>query len=654
MDTQPTNQTLSAQEIPFPNGNRAHMVVAPPAGSDVSGILRALDIQPPSALIIISGGADGLDTAMQDNPELRSRLIQLFSRGIARAASDVKALILDGGTQSGAMQLMGQGVADRGRKSSLLGVAPAGKVTYPGGPQEGSIPDGAPLDPNHSHFVLVDSREWGGETDPMFSLAEAVASKPTVQAKPSVGQAARAVPSAWPVKSAVTVLVNGNTQGISKNEVLHSVRHGWPVIVIEDSGGLADDIAKLLKEPPPFIQDPALAEIIDDGDLRLFGLDGSVAAIRKLITRQFGRDETLELAWRRFGKYDAHALRHQADFDRLRIWILRLGVLTTFMVVLKSALATPGWVDSLAFFSASTRAWLNSAVAWLDAALYYVVLLLPILTSFVLAIEARLNPGNKWVLLRNSAESIKRAIFKYRTRPVVYSRPATPAGAGSAQTPAPSDQQQEQATREAELARSVEFISQQLVQSDVNTSSLWAYDGPLPPKDAAAEADDGFSFLTPDLYIAMRLDDQLDFFQKRTISKEKELRKYQVLTLAAGAVGTFLAAVGLELWVAVTTALATAFIAFLQYRQTEHTLLQYTQTSTNLENVKAWWTALSAQEQADRKNVDKLVETTERILESEHRGWIQQMQDALAQLWGEQVESESRQEPGQGTSLRQG
>jgi hypothetical protein len=654
MDTQPTNQTLSAQEIPFPNGNRAYMVVAPPAGSDGSGILQALDIQPPPALIIISGGAGSLDTAMQDNPELRSRLIQLFSRGIARAALDVKALILDGGTQSGVMQLMGQGVADRGRKLSLLGVVPAGKVTYPGGPQEGSIPDGAPLDPNHSHFVLMDSLEWGGETDTMFSLAETLASKPTAQAKPSVGQAAEAVPSVWPGKSAVTVLVNGGTQGISKNEVLQSVRHGWPVIVIEGSGGLADDIAKLLKEPPPFIQDSALAEIIDDGDLRLFGLDGSVAALRKLITRQFGRDETLELAWRRFGKYDAHAQRHQKEFNRLRIWILCLGVLTTFMVVLKSALATPGWVDSLTVLSAPARAWLNSAVAWLDDALYYVVLLLPILTSFFLAIETRLNPGNKWVLLRNSAESIKQAIFKYRTRPVLDSRPATPAGAGSAQIPAPSDQQQEQATREAELARSIEFISQQLVQSDVNTSSLWAYDGQLPPKYAAAEADDGFSFLTPDLYIAMRLDDQLDFFQDRTISKEKELRKYQILILAAGAVGTFLAAVGLQLWVAVTTALATAFIGFLQYRQTENTLLQYTQTSTNLENVKAWWTALSAQEQADRKNVDKLVETTERILESEHRGWIQQMQDALAQLRGEQAESESGQEPGQGTSLRQG
>jgi hypothetical protein len=53
-------------------------------------------------------------------------------------------------------------------------VAPGGKVTYPGEPPEGSIEDGAPLDPEHSHFVLVESEEWGGETKMMFELASAL------------------------------------------------------------------------------------------------------------------------------------------------------------------------------------------------------------------------------------------------------------------------------------------------------------------------------------------------------------------------------------------------------------------------------------------------------------------------------------------------
>ncbi len=221
MDMQQISQGESKKEIFFSNGNRAQLV-APSAGTKTADILETLGIQQPKAVIIVTGGAGGLDKDMESNEELRSRLIQLFSRGIARAAVDADALIIDGGTQSGVMALMGQGVADRGRKS-MLGVAPAGKVTYPGGPAEGSIEDGGPLDPNHSHFVLVEGDEWGDETDTMFELAAALG-------------------EGIPV---VTVLVHGRTDGIAKDEALHSVRHGWPIIVVEGSCRLADEIAKL-------------------------------------------------------------------------------------------------------------------------------------------------------------------------------------------------------------------------------------------------------------------------------------------------------------------------------------------------------------------------------------------------------------------------
>ena len=141
----------------------------------------------------------------------------------------------------------------------------------------------------------------------------------------------------------------------------------------------------------------------------------------------------------------------------------------------------------------------------------------------------------------------------------------------------------------------------------------------------------------------MRLDDQLAFYQDRTGSKERELRKYQIAILVAGGVGTFLAAVGLDLWVALTTALAAAFTTYLQYRQTENTLMQYNQTATNLMNVKGWWTALTAEQQAEQRNVDRLVEVTERILETETYGWVQQMQDALAELRGEEPKAVKEQ-----------
>lgn len=105
-----------------------------------------------------------------------------------------------------------------------LGVCPAGLVTRPGGPPPASAAAAAsssPLEPHHSHFVLVPASEWGGETSTMFAVAGAVAS--------------RRVPT-------VALLANGG--GISKKEVRAAVRAKLPVIVIEGSGRLADQIAR--------------------------------------------------------------------------------------------------------------------------------------------------------------------------------------------------------------------------------------------------------------------------------------------------------------------------------------------------------------------------------------------------------------------------
>jgi hypothetical protein len=92
-----------------------------------------------------------------------------------------------------------------------------------------------------------------------------------------------------------------------------------------------------------------------------------------------------------------------------------------------------------------------------------------------------------------------------------------------------------------------------------------------------------------------------------------------------GGAGTFLAAVRAELWVALTAAIVTALGAYLHYRQTENTLVRYNTTASNLESVAMWWTSLSPDQQAMPENVKRLVETTEKILESESVGWLAQM-----------------------------
>src|SRR5580765_869486 len=262
------DETIQPQEIVFPNNNGAKLVTAS-RGTPMAALIKSLGISQPKNLILLIGGADKLDE------KLTSRLTQLFSRGIARAAADAEALTIDGGTQAGVMQIMGQSIADRGRKSSLLGVAPAGKVTYPGGPTIAGN-DSAPLDPNHSHFVLVDGKEWGSETETLFEVA-----------------AAFDVP-------VLAILVNGGA--IAKDELLQSVRRSWPVIVIKGSGRLADEVAALKEQPAP-IEDPVLAEIVEEGDLRIFPINGALEDFERMLFSQSPNIKLLHDAWQRFATY---------------------------------------------------------------------------------------------------------------------------------------------------------------------------------------------------------------------------------------------------------------------------------------------------------------------------------------------------------------
>ena len=544
----------------------------------MAGIIESLGISQPKNLILLIGGADKLDE------KLTARLTQLFSRGIARAAADAEALIIDGGTQAGVMQIMGQSIADRGRKSSLLGVAPAEKVSYPGGPPVAGS-DSALLDPNHSHFVLVDGSEWGSETETLFELT-ATFNLPVL-----------------------AILVNGGA--IAKDELLQSVRRNWPVIVIEGSGRLADQVAGLKNEPSQ-IEDPALAEIVEEGDLRIFPITGALEDFERMLFSQSPNIKLLHDTWQRFATYDANAGRLQNGFKNFQFWILVLGLIAVFLVVFQK--------QGLELVRGQPV--LENALDWIR----YPIIVIPIVTAILLAYYNKFRPANKWILLRGSAEAIKREIYCYRSRTGDYSKDRLTTN-----------------SRDDVLQERLEPISRRLMQTDVNHGALTPYSGALPPKEVAQQNDDGFSFLTPERYIELRLEDQLDYYSNKTPKLEKQIKRMQVAILVAGGAGTLLAAVHAELWVALTTALATALTTSLTSRQLEETLVRYNQSAADLANISDWWTKLSPAAKRNPKNIDQLVEVTEKVLETELSGWVQRMENALEQLKAEEEKSE---EPG--------
>ena len=241
---------MEKQEIRFPGGNTAQAVLAS-TQAHVDNLARTLDLPYFKAVILLAGGA-----AFMQQPS-GAGLQALFTEGLAAAAAALDAMIIDGGTENGVMALMGQGVAQQEHKPVLLGVSPAGQVRYPG--KTGGEKDSSQLDPNHSHFVLVESDEWGGETAMMYKLGQYLAT-----GRPSVA-----------------VLVNGGE--IARNEILYNVRQRRPIIVIEGSGRLADDIAGLWREKSAPPSDETLAEIMKDGAIHLFPLTGTPQQLRQVL-----------------------------------------------------------------------------------------------------------------------------------------------------------------------------------------------------------------------------------------------------------------------------------------------------------------------------------------------------------------------------------
>src|SRR6476646_6141857 len=113
---------MKKNTITFGNGNRA-VVVTAPGDASANAILEALGITSPRAVILLFGGAAGLDDSR------KAHLETLFADGVKPVAVELGALIIDGGTQSGVMAMMGEAVAQHPGTYQLLGIAPKGKIT---------------------------------------------------------------------------------------------------------------------------------------------------------------------------------------------------------------------------------------------------------------------------------------------------------------------------------------------------------------------------------------------------------------------------------------------------------------------------------------------------------------------------------------------
>ena len=572
----------NASPITLPDGAQLNLVLAG-AGSKPGEWATALALQPMAALVVLAGGDDTLDQA------LRPRLTQLLARGLVRTLGDLAAQRGSGGQAlcvvracgAGVPALLGQVVADAAGPVQLLGVAPQVLLALPGTAAPAAAE--APV-AGLTHLLGTPGLAWGSELRAKEDAEQALA-----DARPAAGTAAG---GARPM----LLVIGGGPATLG--EVKQAVTRRWPVLLVEGSGGAADALARQFKAGTADHEDPLVTDILADGHISCITLGdkaaGAVDALSAALRRESGGASVLRLAWETFGALDQAAGQQQKDFDNVQGWILVLGLVVVAMSVTHSLGKSNGWT-------------------WVVDSLHYGLIVAPISVSALIAVSNRFSPGKRWVLLRAAAEALKREIYRYRVRP----------------SQAPADGAPEKCLQQA-----MEDITRRLARTEVNSMANPLYVGAIPPAGAVAAGDDGLSLLGTDRYVRLRLSDQLAFYGNRTSRLERRASGWQMVAIVVGALGTLLAALGGDWvsWVALTSALASAALAFVGFKQFETQLTSYNQTAADLKNLLAWWTALLPDEQADPANVDKLVTTTEKVLADEQDSWAQSMTNALAAL----------------------
>lgn len=237
--------------ITFPNQRTA--AIAPiTSDSDLPAILKTLELAPGQPVLVIIGGAKLLSKSDY------AQIEHLFHTVLAPIAEKWRAAVVDGGTDAGVMQLMGQARHAINGTFPLVGVAPIERLILPDRPIRFS--NAAPLEPNHTHFLLVPGVNWGDESVWLSTAAT---------------QLAAGAPS-------VTILINGGE--ITWEDALHNVRAGRPLITIAGSGRTADVLAAGFRGEP---SDGRAEEILATGLVQVVDLAENSIALASMIETIF-------------------------------------------------------------------------------------------------------------------------------------------------------------------------------------------------------------------------------------------------------------------------------------------------------------------------------------------------------------------------------
>jgi hypothetical protein len=298
----------------------------------------------------------------------------------------------------------------------------------------------------------------------------------------------------------------------------------------------------------------------------------------------------LEIAWTRHAHLDTAATRRTKAFYGIRRWITWLAVVATFFAIItqlffpKGDPSLPGIIVKVLLVST------------------------PVLASILAAFSTKFYANGAWLIMRAGAEEIQKEIYFFRT--ILQGDP----------------------TRRAYLEQRLGEIQRQLFRSLSGEFAFEGYNGQIPSNYNSQDpnSDSGFYDLTGEEYFRFRLEQQLAWHNKKVNQYKKERRSMTIYILAAGGLGSVLAAWGgaLSIWVAVTASITAALIGWQELRNVDATIKNYSKVVMELTILYDHWQNLEPEER-NSAEFYKMVRGCEDVLWSQNQEYIRSMQEAL-------------------------
>ena len=299
----------------------------------------------------------------------------------------------------------------------------------------------------------------------------------------------------------------------------------------------------------------------------------------------------LEIAWTRYAQLNAASIRRTNAYRRLRIWIAALGILATL-------------------FSILVATYFSGEPSLLGVIVKNLFIITPIAASLLAAFGTRTFASGDWLITRAAAEEYLKEIYFFRTI------------------------LRDNKDRREYLEKRINEIQRQLYRGLGGELALRPYQGPIPPYyHPEYDNDPGFSDLAGEEYFKYRLEDQLRWHIKEANEYKRERSILTFLVLAAGGLGTYIAAIAaqgsvLSMWVALTASITAALIGWQQLRNVDVVLKNYSKVILELTTLYDHWNNLEPEERSNAEYY-KMVYGCEEVLWAQNTEYIKTMQEAL-------------------------